>query len=124
MKQKKSKIAKFTLSGEGMKKFLALLQKGGIRDRGYSKFMGNLAKDTKRTTKRVNKFDVLDTYFKLVTPKEGVEHNFSSPIFCRGISPLAKRYINSKILKALGLKAKGGKELEGTKKYSTLVITK
>ena len=124
MKNKKSKIAKFTLSGKGMKKFLALLEKGLGRDKGYSKFMGTLAKDTKRTSSRTNKFDVLDTYFKVVKPVAGVEHNFGSPIFCKGISPLAKRYINSKILKAVGLKAKGGKELEGTKKYSTLVITK
>ena len=107
-----------------MKKFLVLLKKGGIRDKGYSKFMGSLKGDTKRTTKRVNKFDVLDTYFKVVKPIAGVEHNFSNPIFCQGISPLAKRYINSKILKAVGLKARGGKALEGTKKYSTLLIVK
>ena len=126
MKKAKSKVAKFFLKGKDLEKFTKLVDTKSVetRDKAYKKFMSNLSADTSRKSERPNKFDVLALLFKVVRPEIGVEYNLSDKVFCGGVSPLASRYINSKILKGLGMRFKGTKKaqkLDGSgesKKYS------
>lgn len=127
--EKQSLLKKFFLNEKGKKVFAQkVLKREGQRTKGYKSFMSKLDVLTQRKTERINKFDSLDTFFRMNTPKANCIYDFSDDSFCNGVSPLAVRYLNSKILSAYNLKVKGIKKapkLDGSgdsKKFATVAL--